>query len=103
MFDNIKENVIKFITSRAVVVSAVLISLACILVYRLFYLQIINGEYYLDSFKLKIKKEKTIPAARVNIYDRNGNLLAYNELANSVTIEDVYKSGSGKSKAINVK
>ncbi len=101
LFDSVKENIIKFITSRAVVVSAVLVALACVLVYRLFSLQVINGEYYLDTFKLKIKKEKTIPAARGNIYDRNGNLLAYNELANSVTIEDVYKSGSGKNKAIN--
>ena len=101
MFENIKEGFVKFITSRAVIVCFVLFSLACILVYRLFSLQVINGEYYLDSFKLRIKKEKTIPAARGNIYDRNGNLLAYNELANSVTIEDVYKSGSGKNAAIN--
>ncbi len=101
MFNNIKEGIIKFITSRAVIVSGVLIILGCILVYRLFSLQVINGEYYLDTFKLKIKKEKTIQAARGNIYDRNGKLLAYNELANSVTIEDVYKSGSGRHKAIN--
>lgn len=101
MFDSFKEEIKKFITSRAVVVCAVLIALSCLLVYRLFYLQVINGEVYLDAFKLKIKKEKTIAAARGNIYDRKGNLLAYNELANSVTIEDVYKSGSGKHKAIN--
>ncbi len=101
MFDSFKEEIKKFITSRAVLVCAVLIALSCLLVYRLFYLQVINGEVYLDAFKLKIKKEKTIAAARGNIYDRKGNLLAYNELANSVTIEDVYKSGSGKHKAIN--
>ena len=101
MFDNFLEEFKKFITSRAVIISTILVVLSCLLVYRLFSLQVINGEYYLDTFKLKIKKEKTIAAARGNIYDRNGNLLAYNELANSVTIEDVYKSGSGKSKAIN--
>jgi penicillin-binding protein 2 len=101
LFDNFFEEFKKFITSRAVIISSVLVILSCLLVYRLFFLQVVNGEYYLDSFKLKIKKEKTIAAARGNIYDRNGNLLAYNELANSVTIEDVYKSGSGKSKAIN--
>ena len=101
MFDNFWEEFKKFITSRAVIISTVLVVLSCLLVYRLFSLQVINGEYYLDTFKLNIKKEKTIAAARGNIYDRNGNLLAYNELANSVTIEDVYKSGSGKSKAIN--
>ncbi len=101
LFDSFKEEFKKFITSRAVAVSAVLIILSCLLVYRLFFLQIINGSSYLDSFKLKIKKEKTIAAARGNIYDRNGNLLAYNELANSVTIEDVFKSGSKKNKQIN--
>ena len=101
MFDDLKEGFIKFITSRAVVVCAVLCALAGIMVYRLFYLQVINGEYYLDTFKLRIKKEKSIAATRGNIYDRNGNLLAYNELANSVTIEDVYKSGRGKNKSIN--
>jgi penicillin-binding protein 2 len=71
------------------------------MIYRLFSLQIISGEYYLDSFKLRIKKEKSIPAARGNIYDRNGNLLAYNELANSIMIEDVYKSGRDKNNKIN--
>ncbi len=101
MFDEFKESFIKFITSRAVVVCAVLFALAGIMIYRLFSLQIINGEYYLDSFKLRIKKEKSIAATRGNIYDRNGNLLAYNELANSVTIEDVYKSGKNKNKSIN--
>ena len=101
MFDDLKEGFIKFITSRAVVVCAVLCALAGIMVYRLFYLQVINGEYYLDTFKLRIKKEKSIAATRGHIYDRNGNLLAYNELANSVTIEDVYKSGRGKNKSIN--
>lgn len=101
MFNEIKEAVIKFITSRAVIICGVLICLASIMVYRLFSLQIINGEYYLDTFKLRIKKEKSIAATRGNIYDRNGKLLAYNELANSVTIEDVYKSGRGKNKSIN--
>jgi len=101
LFDDFKEGFIKFITSRAVVVCAVLSVLAGIMIYRLFYLQIINGEHYLDTFKLRIKKEKSIAATRGNIYDRNGNLLAYNELANSVTIEDVYKSGRGKNKSIN--
>ena len=101
MFSEIREAVIKFITSRAVIVCGVLLCLASVMIYRLFSLQIINGEYYLDSFKLRIKKEKSIAATRGNIYDRNGKLLAYNELANSVTIEDVYKSGRGKNKSIN--
>ncbi len=78
LFSEIKDAVIKFITSRAVIVSGVLLCLAAIMIYRLFSLQIINGEYYLDSFKLRIKKEKSIAATRGNIYDRNSKLLAYN-------------------------
>ncbi len=101
MFSKIKEVVVNFITSRLVIVAAFLILACAGLVYRLFYLQIINGESYLDSFQLKIKKEKSIAATRGNIYDRNGKLLAYNELSNSVTIEDVYESGKGKNAAIN--
>jgi len=101
LFNKIKEFVVNFITSRLVILSAVLILAAAGLVYRLFFLQIIKGEEYLDSFQLKIKKEKSIPATRGNIYDRNGKLLAYNELSNSITIEDVYESGSGKNKAVN--
>ena len=101
MFENIKDGFIKFITSRAVILCGLIVCLAGIMIYRLFWLQIVKGDYYLDSFQLKITKVKTIQPARGNIYDVNGNLLAYNKDANSVTIEDVYKSGKGKNKAIN--
>ena len=72
-----------------------------VLVHRLFTLQIINGASYLENFQLTIRKERSIPATRGNIYDRNGRLLAYNELAYSVTIEDVYESGRTKNRDIN--
>ena len=59
-----------------------------ILIGRLFYLQIVKGNYYLNNYELQIRKTRTIPGTRGNIYDRNGNLLAYNDLAYSVTFED---------------
>ncbi len=71
------------------------------LLYRIFDLQIVNGESYLNNFKLKIKKERSIASTRGKIYDRDGEVLAYNELAYSVTIEDVYKSGSEKNSNLN--
>ncbi len=101
MFSDLKDNFIRFITSRVTIVSLVLILCSLTLIYRLFDLQIVNGASYLDSFRLLIKKEKEISGTRGNIYDRNGNLLAYNELANSVTIEDVYDSGSSRNSQIN--
>lgn len=89
------------VTSRLLLLFVVFTAMAVILIYRLFNLQIVNGESYLNNFQLKIQKEKIIEGTRGNIYDRNGNLLAYNELAYSVTIEDVYESGSKKHEPLN--
>lgn len=88
-------------TSRLLLLYIVFIAMAIILIYRIFDLQIVNGESYLNNFQLKIKKEKIIEGTRGNIYDRNGKVLAYNELAYSVTIEDVYESGSQKNELLN--
>ena len=76
---------------------------SAILVQRIFYLQIVKGQEYLDDYKLQIQKTKEIQGTRGNIYDRNGNLLAYNELAYSVTIEDngSYDSIAQQNKVLN--
>lgn len=89
------------IKSRVFFLGLIFVCLAFVLFYRLFSLQIIHGQEYLENFELSIQKERTLAATRGNIYDRDGNLLAYNELAYSVTIEDVYKSGSSKNKNLN--
>lgn len=59
-----------------------------ILLQRLFSLQIIHGQEYADNFNLSITRERTIKSTRGNIRDRNGQLLAYNQLSYSVTLED---------------
>ena len=80
-----------------------MIAFATVLISRLFYLQIINGSEYQDNYNLKLEKTETIPATRGNIYDRNGNLLAYNELVYAVTIQDngTYSSKAERSKSLN--
>ena len=60
-----------------------MILLFSILLWRIFSLQIVNGKEYQDNYTFKIVKERTLNSTRGNIYDRNGNLLAYNELAYS--------------------
>lgn len=72
-----------------------------ILIGRLFYLQIVKGDYYLDNYKLRIRKTREIAGTRGNIYDRNGNLLAYNELAYAVIIEDTIPSDSNRNATLN--
>ena len=101
MFDRFKDGFINIITSRITVLVIFFLTLGSILVYTVFDLQIVHGEEYLNNFQLTIRKERSIASTRGNIYDRNGNLLAYNELAYSVTLEDVYESGKGKNAALN--
>lgn len=101
MFEDIKEWLRNIIFSRFFVLIIVMAVLFTVLVQKLFVLQIVNGEDYLNNFTLTIKKETTINCTRGNIYDRNGNLLAYNELAYSVTIEDEIESGRGKNASLN--
>lgn len=101
MFDDIREKIIGILKSRLLILFVLIIVFGALLIHRVFDLQIVNGASYLEDFKMTIEKSRMIPAARGNIYDRNGVLLAYNELAYSVTIEDVYESGSTKNALLN--
>ena len=101
MFDEFKDKIIGIITSRLTVFTLLFILLGGILIYRCFELQIVQGQQYLDEFVLEIEKTRDIPSTRGNIYDRNGNVLAYNELAYSVKIEDVFESGRLKNARMN--
>ena len=89
------------VTSRLLVLMIVIMGMGGYLISRIFQLQIVDGEEYYNNFQLKITKERTLPATRGNILDRNGELLAYNELAYAVTIEDVYESGRKKNANLN--
>lgn len=101
MFDELKDKLISFITSRLTIFTLVFLVLGGILIYRCFDLQIVHGEEYLEDFVLQIEKTRNIASTRGNIYDRNGNVLAYNELAYSVKIEDVFESGKKKNARLN--
>ena len=87
----IKEYIIEYVSHRLFIVSVVIFILFALLIGRLFRLQIIEGEEHLNNFTYKSKKTLTVEAARGNIYDCNGNLLAYNQLAYSVTFENSSK------------
>ena len=100
-FSDLKEGFIGFLTSRITILTVVILACGAGLIVRLFNLQLVHGSEYMNSFQLKIRKERVIPGARGNIYDRNGNLLAYNELANSVTIQDVFDDGRSHNANLN--
>ena len=97
MIYDIKDFLKKFFSSRLFV----LIALAIILIMRVFSLQIVNGAYYQKNFTLQIEETISINASRGNIYDCNGELLAYNELAYAVTITDVFDNSDNKNEELN--
>ena len=88
LWERIKSGISEIVKTRVFVVVIVFGILSAILVQRVFYLQIVKGQDYADKYELQIQKTKEVEGTRGNIYDRNGVLLAYNELAYSVTIED---------------
>ena len=92
MFDDLKEYLRewfkKVITSRLFVLAVVFCLMSSALVMRLFNLQIIKGEEYQDAYTAMTEKVIKTASTRGYIYDRNGNVLAYNELAYDVTIQD---------------
>ena len=73
------------------------------LVRQLFELQIIQGEAYISKFESRTTKKRVIKSTRGNIYDRNGEELATNVLAYSVTFEDngTYDSTREKNLTLN--
>ncbi len=59
------------VTSRLIILVLILFGMGGYLIYTIFQLQIVDGEEYFNNFQLKITKERTIPATRGNILDRN--------------------------------
>lgn len=103
MIYDIKDFLKRFFKSRLFVLSTVMFLLFAAILLRIFSLQIVNGQTYQDNFVMRIERTLEKDATRGNIYDCNGKLLAYNELAYSVTIADsgTYKNSRIKAETLN--
>ena len=98
MWDLLNEIKDRIFTDRLKVVQGIMLIFGVILIGRLFVLQIVRGKSYQENYNYLTEKTETVDATRGNIYDRNGNLLAYSELAHAVTIEDKFSNYSTKEK-----
>ena len=78
----------KLLASRLFILSIFFTGLFGILVVRLFNLQVVSGEEYQQDYMALTEKTIKLDSTRGNIYDKNGNILAYNELSYNVTIQD---------------
>ncbi len=90
------------ITSRVFALAIIFVALFSILIVRLFNLQIVNGEDYLENYVYMTKKTLTTDSTRGMIYARDGEILAYNKLAYAVVIEDNSDLSSSKSGSIHL-
>ena len=88
MVRDILEAILNFLKSRAFVVLVVFGLMFSVLLYRVFYLQIVKSDYYLNNYLQIAERTVTTSGTRGLIYDRNGIPLASNQLAYTVTIED---------------
>ncbi len=92
------KTVLHVICSRLFLLGAIFVILSSVLVVRIFNLQIIKGESYLNDYLYQTERTIDIPSTRGNIYDCNGKPLAYNELVHSVVIAD---DGSQNNRELN--
>lgn len=88
MFDIIIEKLKELFSSRLLPIVIIFFALFSVLVGRIFHLQIVEGQTFQQEVTIKNQREREINSTRGNFYDRNGVLLAYNEVVYSVMLED---------------
>ena len=87
MLRRIYQRVEKILSNRILALTVLFAGLFCILVTRVFVLQIVQGESYQQDFTYQVERTVKTSGTRGNIYDCNGKLLAYNKLVYTVTFQ----------------
>lgn len=97
------EYILSLFKSRIFPLILVFAILVGVLINRLFGLQIINGESYVKDLSSSIQKDMSVAATRGRIFDKNGVLLAYNDIAYAVRISDSgkYNNNAEKNEKLN--
>ena len=74
-----------------------------IIICHVFSLQIIKGSEYSEGLKVSIEKTMSVPGSRGRILDRNGKVLAYDDLVYAVNVSDSgsYSTRKEKNQTIN--
>lgn len=101
MISDFLYTVLKTIKSRIFIMSLILIGLFSVLIYRIFDLQIVNENYYMSTYIQKAEKTVYSSGTRGKILDVNGKVLAHDELAYTIKIEDKIDSSDEKNSILN--
>ncbi|MDD6789090.1 MAG: penicillin-binding transpeptidase domain-containing protein [Lachnospira sp.] len=103
IFHEIAVTIRNVFRQRLFPVLLVLTILFCVLAKRVFALQILSSDQYTSGLASSIEKTMTTQATRGRIFDRNGLLLAYDDLSYAVVISDsgYYSTTEEKNAKIN--
>lgn len=82
------QRVEKLLENRLLALTVLFGILFCVLICRVFILEIVQGESHKKDFTYKVQKTVKTSGTRGNIYDCNGKLLAYNKLVYTVTFQN---------------
>lgn len=88
MGTKIKKFIKKIRIKRTTVLALVFVLMSAILIKQIFELQIIEGQNYISKFESRTTKTRVLKSTRGNIFDRDGELIAWNVLSYSLTFED---------------
>ncbi len=84
IFGKLKE----WLSSRMIPIALFYFALAGVLIFQMYRIQILEAEQVVAKEEYKLVRERQTDSTRGMIYDRNGRVLAYNELSYSVILED---------------
>jgi penicillin-binding protein 2 len=103
MASKIKKIICRIFSNRTGILLVIFACFCFVLIARVFQLQIISGGEYAENFTLSTTRTRKLNSTRGNIYDCNGNVIAYNELSNNITLEDngSYESTREKNLSLN--
>jgi penicillin-binding protein 2 len=94
------EKVSNFFSNRNIILGIITVLIGCIYIVTLFNIQVINGKEYREKSEKKMLRNETITAARGEIYDRNGVILATNKLSFDLLLYKVKVTNDEQNAAI---
>ncbi|MDR1560392.1 MAG: hypothetical protein LBS84_12005, partial [Clostridiales bacterium] len=84
---NLWKSFVKIVTNRCLIVFVLILAAFYVLMARLFFLQLVIGQTFLNKQIITQTEKITLPASRGNIYDRLGRPLAINKAAYSLKMD----------------
>ena len=81
MFYYLWSKIKEWLSSRMIPVAAFYVVLAGILIFQLYRIQIMDAKQVIAEEEYRLVRERQTDSTRGMIYDKNGRVLAYNELS----------------------